>query len=566
MTSQLPYAFEAERLLGTLFEIGPSYAKAILRSDAVSEGRWLHGSKFPGGRVGEFVAIECNNEGIFGRITHVALPEKERRNVDSKPDEIHPVATIQLLTSFSPAESVPLGGLVSHPAIGNSVFSANPRMVKALAESVRTKVSNRNVLFEIGTLPDGDDVVVCLTPEKIFGRHCAVLGSTGGGKSYTLASLIEEAMKCKSKVLLFDATGEFHATSGAITHLQLGGTARHGETIVSLPYTELNESDFFALFRPAPGVQAPKLRAALKSLKLAKIVPALAPTGYIPKATKLKAPVEAAYLQHSVALQSPKAAFDIAHLLDQIEAECVYHTAGPLNNPDPTRWGNANDGDRGHCVSLVSRIEVLINGPELQCVFKPGAAPSLFAQLKTFLADPAKRILRISMRDLSFAYNTREIVANAIGRHLMELARSETFTKSGPLVVMLDEAHQFLNKHVGEDATATSLDAFELIAKEGRKHWLTICMATQRPRDIPEGVLSQMGTMIVHRLTNEADRRVVEKAAGQLDQSASEFLPTLAPGEAAVIGVDFPIPLTVQINRPKAAPSSSGPDFQKHWA
>jgi len=136
------------------------------------------------------------------------------------------------------------------------------------------------------------------------------------------------------------------------------------------------------------------------------------------------------------------------------------------------------------------------------------------------------------------------------------------------LLVFLDEAHQFLNRSLGDEDTAHRLDAFDVIAKEGRKYGLAICMATQRPRDIPEGVLSQMGTLIVHRLINDKDRDVVERAAGEIDRAAAAFLPTLAPGEAAVVGVDFPIPLTMQITMPekKHRPESGGPNFQKAWS
>jgi len=137
--------------------------------------------------------------------------------------------------------------------------------------------------------------------------------------------------------------------------------------------------------------------------------------------------------------------------------------------------------------------------------------------------------------------------------------------KKQPVVIFLDEAHQFLDKQLGDENTKYPLDSFDLIAKEGRKYGLTICIATQRPRDIPEGVLSQMGTLIVHRLINDRDREVVERASGEIDRSAAEFLPTLAPGQAVIIGVDFPIPLTIQIKKPNAIPDSQGPNYQEHW-
>jgi len=75
-----------------------------------------------------------------------------------------------------------------------------------------------------------------------------------------------------------------------------------------------------------------------------------------------------------------------------------------------------------------------------------------------------------------------------------------------------------------------------------------------------------MGTLIVHRLTNDLDRNVVEKACGEIDKSAALFIPNLQPGEAVIIGNDFPIPLTVQISQPSIPPFSSSANYDKSWA
>ncbi len=168
------------------------------------------------------------------------------------------------------------------------------------------------------------------------------------------------------------------------------------------------------------------------------------------------------------------------------------------------------------------------------------------------------------MGGIGYEYHAREIIANVIGRHLLTKARAGTF-RDRPTLVMVDEAHNFLGRQIGAEDYAAKLDAFELIAKEGRKYGLNICLASQRPRDITEGVLSQMGTLIVHRLTNDSDREVVERACGEIDRAASAFLPNLRPGEAAIIGADFPIPLTIQIDEPRTKPKSDGPDYQGRW-
>ncbi|MGA2066890.1 MAG: ATP-binding protein [Thermoguttaceae bacterium] len=295
-------------------------------------------------------------------------------------------------------------------------------------------------------------------------------------------------------------------------------------------------------------------------MKLAKLEPSIASNGLIVKARKRKAPYDTAYAQHVAVIERPEANFDITKLSQQINEECIFSTA----RNDESCWGDYSENERSYCVTLITRIEDMLQSKELACVFKPSGKPSLTRVVSEFLDSKDDRVLRISLKYLAFAHNAREIVANAIGRHFLTRARNGDF-RNRPLVVFLDEAHQFLDKSLGDENTKFPLDSFELIAKEGRKFCLNICIATQRPRDIPDGVLSQMGTMLVHRLTNEKDREVVEKASGDIDRSAAAFLPTLAPGQAVIIGVDFAIPFTVQVSKPEQEPDSRGPDYQNCW-
>lgn len=188
----------------------------------------------------------------------------------------------------------------------------------------------------------------------------------------------------------------------------------------------------------------------------------------------------------------------------------------------------------------------------------------MISLIDTFLNESDK-LLRIDLSGVSFEYKAREIVANVIGRYLLCKARLGDF-RNKAIIMFVDEAHNFLGKQIGSEDSISLLNAFELIAKEGRKFGLNICLSTQRPRDITEGVLSQIGTMIIHRLTNDRDREIIERACGEIDRAASEFLPNLKPGEAVIIGNDFPIPLTVQTTIPDNQPESSSTNFQEIWA
>jgi hypothetical protein len=575
MTSVPSYPFELDRLMGTVVEVGPDLVRANLPLSAADEPQLRHGERVGAGEVGEFVMVEVGDLGLLGRITHVRLPERDRLVVEPRMGGApapHPLGTIQLLCTVPLSGRGPRRGIERHPRVGARVFSLHPEMIGWIAEHAGGDEGAGSALrVALAHLPGSSTTAVRITPERLFGRHCAVLGATGGGKSWTLARIVERCTEFDAKVLLLDATGEYHGLSDGVRHVSLGGRKDDPDSTkaVALPYSALAEEDLFALFRPAIQSQAPKLRGAMRSLKLARAVGKDHPIvldGEIPKAGQLKEAYEKAYAQYLDVVEGAGADFDLEKLTAQIGHECVWPSGWGerRGERDFSKWGDTDEQAFSQCVSLLSRIEGYLAAPEFAPVLRPGGLPSVTDVIKEWLEDDTRPVLRVSLRYLAFTSDIREIVANGIGRHLLALAREGRFTQR-PLVVCLDEAHQFLNKWLGDEFTRYPLDAFDLIAKEGRKYSLSLCLATQRPRDIPEAVLGQMGTLLVHRLTNDADRHVVERAAGDLDRSAAEFLPTLSPGEALLLGVDYPIPLIIAVTAPTAPPDSRGPDYQHHW-
>jgi hypothetical protein len=509
---------------------------------------------------------------LLGRVAEIHLPESERLAVDathSKVVDLDAVGTIQLLGSIAMDTLRVTAGVESYPRLGDRVYAAPHNFVADLPSLMEPEGSPvSTVLLKLGSIDVALESAVSIRPEKLFGRHCAILGTTGGGKSWTTARVIEECLKHKSKIILLDATAEYRGFSGEhVSHFHLGNPVNKAADSQprSLPPMCFVESDFIALFEPAGKVQGPKLRAAIRSLRLAKLVPAVAANGIIRKIDQPKGPVIAAEQQPGVAakLDDPRQEFDVAKLNAQIEQECVYPDGFGVGRgvKDTSKWGG-DSGEVSYCLSLMSRISAVLTSPSFACVFQ-SAEPPLTTAIVDFVSNE-KRLLRICLSGVAYEFKAREIVANVIGRHLLNMARGGSFQTS-PVVVVVDEAHNFLGRQIGGEDAVARLDAFELIAKEGRKFGLNICLTTQRPRDITEGVLSQMGTLVVHRLTNDQDRAVVERACGEIDRSASSFLPNLKPGEAAIIGADFPIPLTIQIFPPEAQPKSDGPNYQKCW-
>ncbi|MDD2400743.1 MAG: ATP-binding protein [Clostridia bacterium] len=553
------------RYIGNVVEVTPSFVKIYMpKINSLPEGHYLKDDNSYGFEVGEFIIIECKKCVIFGRVTSVKLPREDTRGIDIKFAEnkyYNMISTVQMLATVD-TENWNVGrGVKIYPCVGSKTYSAHPQLITWVAES-NSRVGNNadNLTLNIANLQDYTDTPVKLLPEQMFSRHCAILGTTGGGKSWTIAKLIEETIKYRSKVILFDPSGEFHTMDKDVVHLKFGkeeSISQNAKEIV-LPYTSLNENDLFSIFNPS-GQQIPKIRAAMKSLKLARLEPWLTKEGVIIKSNQQKTKFEQLYRQYSSIIDSPVALFDITKLNHQIEEECVWSS----NRTFPARWGGYNDEQRSECVSLLSRIEDVLSSPELSCIFNVRGKRSVLTEIDNFISNDNVRILRISLENVSFSHNAREVIANAIGRYILAKAREGCFLMN-PVVLFLDEAHHFLNKFTN-DHNENRLNSFELIAKEGRKFSLNICLATQQPRDIPEGVLSQMGTILVHRLINDNDREVIEKACGEFNKTLTSFLPNLLPGEAIVIGVDFPIPVTMKIQIPTFRPDSSGPDFQKYW-
>lgn len=570
MNTQKPlHPIDEARRLGTVIVATPGSVTINLPNASKVGALVHHGEQVHRGLVGEYVCFARQDVVILGRITRVQLPERDRLSVEPRigaEGSSDPLGTVSLLTDIDLVEGRVAGVVVTPPKLGVAAYSVPQAFLRWVLEvGVGQGGKDDAIALCLGEIAGPGRMPVRVAPDRIFGRHCAVLGTTGAGKSWTLARLIEECAKLRAKVVLLDATGEFCDLVDGVQHFSLGirkdGPAASKE--VSCPHDRLEERDLFALFTPAAQTQAPILREAIRSLRLARCVgkaPLVEKNGTIVKENKQKAPFEKAMAAHRQRVHGLCAPFDIKVLGVQINQECVWSSAKPPAGA--SAWGGVEDRALGLCTSLVMRIEGLLNQPAFAPMFQSQHLPVQDA-IDQFLAsdDP---VMRLSLRFLEDVQYLRSIVANAIGRHLLFLARQDRF-RSRPTVVVIDEAHQFLGKSIGLDDLSFPLDAFDVLAKEGRKYGVTVCIATQRPRDIQDGVLSQIGTMIVHRLTHGGDREVVERAAREVERSVAEFLPALGPGQALLIGTDFPIPIPIAVTPPTKRPVSDGPDYQQHW-
>ncbi len=596
MSNQKINPFRHEYFLGYINQVLPQFVKVHFPSSVLLNGFTHYGQEFNGGLVGNFVVIEGEKYGFLGRITELSLPESERLSLNEKAfqtSDFHPTGKIEILLSFDLYDPFTVKkGLTAYPNIGAKVFVSSGELVQEYMSRFGVKEGESSDAIKLGHLVSNPTTEVKVNLQSVFGRHCAVVGTTGGGKSYTLSKLVESLINSENKAILIDATGEYSSFDKLNDCQECKiGVDYH------FHYSNLSVSDLFVMFRPSGQVQQPILLEAINSLKLATILEresaSYNPTtnnsivkynfkgknsedisidlddGCVVKQGRRTLPFNRLCAKYSNELNDfNKTNFNIQKLTKQINYEC-FQIFGD-------NWSSTIDNrNQGNASSLILRIHQALSDPEFKKVFgfdnvvKKDVIPEIQDFIKP---DSTNNLLRIAFDSVPFSFQIREIVANALGSFLLKTARDGSFDSkkdagNKPMVLLIDEAHQFVNKTVRDEYfESIRLDSFDLIAKECRKHGLFLCIATQMPRDIPHGTLSQMGTFIVHRLINHNDKEAISNACSSANSNTLEFLPILGEGEAILTGVDFPMPVIMKFDKPLNEPSSQTPNLTKRKA
>jgi hypothetical protein len=565
MSNQKINPFKHEYFLGYINQVLPQFVKVHFPSSVLLNGFTHFGKEFNGGLVGSFVVIEGDKYGFLGRITELALPESERLSLNEKAfqtSDFHPTGKIEILLSFDLYNPFDVKkGLTAYPNIGAKVFVSSGELVQEYMSRFGVRSGELANTIAIGSLVSSPDTKVKINLQSIFGRHCAIVGTTGGGKSYTVSKLVESLIATGNKAILIDATGEYSGSFDKIKTVDIG----NGENIFH--YSQLTIDDLFFLLKPSPRTQTPKLMEAIRSLKMVRLAGEVTQIehngevipiedGLLKKNGKPKKPYDVFYYRKIQAIENGMADFDFMKLSHQLSAECVYDNG--------TVWGGVAPNDVSYCVSLISRVTNLANTPELNQIFgfqQEKTENDLTDVLNQFISigNTETNLLRLNLENVKYDFQVRETLVNAIGKFLLSKARNGSF-KESLVVIFIDEAHQFLNKSIKDEYfDSKPLDAFDSIAKECRKHGLFLCIATQMPRDIPQGTLSQMGTFIAHRLINHFDKEAVSNACSTANKNTLDFLPILGEGEAILTGVDFPMPIIMKFDEPNIKPDSSTP-------
>lgn len=533
---------------------------------------------------GDLVGIDAGAETIILRIMTVAFAE---------PREVHAAALVRKLRSQQEPLRQLRGRVVGFLSKQNSrlMFSPQEWRLPVLGASVYP-LSDTETVATIGATGDkceqirlGVDsrnraIEVCANIDQVLGRHMAILGSTGQGKTHFVAAVLQQLVGLpRSRIVVFDVNGEY---APAFAHLgrrvkitQLGGT-RSG---FKLPYYALGRHGLSRLLTPSEKAQMPTLRFAIEHLRFVD--------ADAHGARQVGGQVNVLFddchtgspAQANQAISAIRAGTSrVADAWPHMRALSCLATEWYVLSQGRNGW-ERNAYQYGHIQSMINRIRGLIEDPQFSSVVEVGGGVGVEHPL-SMEAECAALVERIfgppifgqndwSIHIVDLSRLTQDLMPFVLGS-LLEMFAAEIFKRgpgsTHPTMLALEEAHHYLRQLPGESEGGHQALAYERLAKEGRKFGLSILISTQRPSEVSATVLSQCGTWTVFRLSNEADQRAVASAAETAGVNVSRQLAGLGRGEAIVFGAALPVPTRLSVSRPKPEPDSRDPLFVQEWS
>lgn len=398
-----------------------------------------------------------------------------------------------------------------------------------------------------------------LDGNKFFQRHAAVLGSTGSGKSWCIANILEKASVLKyTNIIVFDMHGEYKSLSeGSESIAQRFRIAGPGDLEVTksdvlfLPYWLLNREELLSMILDRSDSNAPN-----QASRFTRHIGDL-------KEETLKREGKTDTLK-TFTVDSP-IPFLMSELIQKLTIDDTTKGVGKNGAAVKGEW-------EGKLTRFISRLETKIVDKTYGFMFQPTDEAQKYDWLGAILCkllgytDGEKGIKIIDFSEVPS--DVLPVVTGTLARLLYDVQFWMDPEKRTPFTIICDEAHLYLP--VKEDADSVQKQAlynFERIAKEGRKYGVSILPVSQRPADVSKTILSQCNNFIVLRLTNERDKGVIKNLLPDALKSTIEFLPLLDVGEALVVGDAILLPSKIVLDKPSDThkPISATRNFWDEW-
>lgn len=404
----------------------------------------------------------------------------------------------------------------------------------------------------IGRYTINDGAQAWLDGNKLFQRHAVIVGSTGSGKSYTVAALIEKIAELPScNAILFDIHGEYTPIAGSnIRHYKIAGPADHpSDGIMFLPYWLLTYEEMLTLMLDRSDANAPNQAMVFSQAVMAGKRSLLNESGH-------------SDLSGAITLDSP-----VPYKMDQI----LESLNGKNKETVPGAGGKEKQGDFfGKLSRFIQRLEAKVADKRLNFMFAGNEELLAFDYMDSLckcLMSPAS--LNGGVKIINFSEVPSDIlplIVSLLARIVFSVQQWMDRKHLSPLTIFCDEAHLYIPAAAQPGVELSSLQSFERIAKEGRKYGVGLVIVSQRPSEVNRTVLSQSSNFIAMRLTNADDQSVIKKLLPDSIGNFADLLPVLDIGEAIAVGGASLLPSRIIIDEPSQKPNSATVKFWDEWS
>ena len=530
------------------------------------------------GQIGSFLKVPLGYANLYGIVTQIgaaAIPEKLKELIE---EDYTKLDNRQWLNMVLVGEQIGKRferGVSQSPTTGDNVHLVTIQDLEIIYGGFDELNS-----ITVGNISISESLGAKIDLNKMISRHCAILGSTGSGKSNAVGVLLSAIANKdfkSSRILVIDPHGEYNSIlkkQSNVYKIKSDKSDDANELFIpfwALPFEELlsifsgNLTDSNKDYFRSKIIEA-KLKAVEKNkIKIEKVLV----TADTPIPFSLKQLwFELDYFERQTLEKNRQ--------LDSVYAPIVNGNAEDLisNEYPATGLGSAapfmNHEKKG-ILNFLNSVRSKLKDSRFSFLFEPGDyTPDLSGKIKKDLSNLIFNWLGckepVTILDLSGVPS--EIMISISGT-LLKIVYDALFWgqnlkiggKEQPLMIVLEEAHNYLKS--GENSISSR--AVQSIAKEGRKYGVGLLLVTQRPSELDETVLSQCGTIVALRMTNSNDRGHIRSAIQDELQSMIDLLPSLRTGEAIISGEGVKIPSRVQFFKLSNAPKGSDPIVSEKW-
>ncbi len=469
-------------------------------------------------------------------------------------------------------------GLSQHPNVNDAVHL----VTEADLRKIYGSISDDQVV--IGHLASAENIDVRLSLDALVTRHSAILGSTGAGKSTTVASLLrsiirkdEPAGSIGARILMLDIHGEYTKALADVATI-FSATPTQGQEPLSVPYWALEAGELLD-FVTGGLSEAHEIAFTDKIIELKeKSLSSHPRAGVDSRTMTVDSPIPFSLKQLWYELTD----FETTTYEGQNRDEPAREAPGDAATLTPPKYKPHAMGARGPFTNTAAKgirrplnlLRSRLLDRRYDFLLHPGDwEPDLTGLVKNDLDKLLQGWLghdrQITILDLSGVPST--VLTRLIGSILRivyeALFWSREKSEGGierPLLVVMEEAHRYL----GPDAGTVASEVVKRIAKEGRKYGVGAMVVSQRPAEVDETVLSQCGTIIALRLSNPVDRARVKGALPDNLAGLMDLLPVLRTGEAIITGEAARLPVRCRIALPRQEhlPRSNDPKVTQAWS